>query len=165
MLTPEQYAALKADINNTPALASLPNNSDGAFAIRAHYTQAGSPDFFVYRTSVPVATEIMRNGFDWTRVDNLTVGKSRIWEYMTAAGVIDPSQANVRAGIIAVFVTAADEGMRLAIFNHCQRKANRAEKLFATGGGTTVTEQGTGPATMTFEGALLLDDIIAARNS
>ncbi len=163
MLMPEQYATLKANILATPELADQPMNADGHFAIRAYYTQVASPDYFVFRTTVPV-TEIMRNGFDWTRIDNLTVGKARIWEFMTIAGSIDPSQANVRAGILATFGTAGDLAMRTAIFAHCQRKANRGEKLLATGAGTTISEQGIGPASMTFEGTFSLQDIEIARN-
>jgi hypothetical protein len=103
----------------------------------------------------------MGNGFDWTRVDNLTVGKARIWEFMTTLGVINPSQANVRAGILAVFGTAGDLAMRLSIFGHCQRLATRVQKLFATGAGTTVTEQGIGPGTTVVE-SINYQDVLEA---
>jgi len=43
--------------------------------------------------------EIMRNGMDWTQVDNLTVGKARIWDWMTKLGSFDASKVNIRAGI------------------------------------------------------------------
>lgn len=162
-LTPQQLATLKADILADPALAGQPNNSDGHFAIRAAYLQVVSPTFYVWRSAVTTA-KIMQNGFDWTRVDNLTVGKARIWEWMVQTTTLNPSQANVRAGILAVFGTAGDLGMRNAIFGHCQRAANRGEKLFASGAGTSTTDQGVGPATMAVEGAFTLDDIEAARN-
>lgn len=162
-LTTAQLQALKADIAASE-FAGLPNTADAAFTIAAAYNQPAAPTFFVYRTNVPV-TEIMQNGFDWTRVDNLTVGKARIWEFMTVAAVLNFSQANVRAGILATFGTAGDLAMRQAIFDHGQRPAKRAEKLFATGAGTTVSEQGFGPAVMAFEGNLSLQDIQDARNS
>jgi hypothetical protein len=163
-LTTAQLQTLKAAILADPTLAAKPNNTDGNFDIAAAMNAIATPDFFVWRTSVPI-DEIMRNGFDWTRVDNLTVGKSRIWEWMTAIGTIKPNQDNVRAGVLAVFTTALDQPNRLAVFGHCQRQATRAEKLFATGTGATTTDQGVGPAQLTFEGNLSYQDVTSARNS
>jgi hypothetical protein len=163
-LTPEQNATLKAAILADQELNAFPNNTDGAFGIAALLNQPASPSFYVWRSTVPIS-EIMQNGFDWTRVDNLTVGKSRIWEWMMATGVLNPSQSNVRAGVLATFGVAADLATRLAVFGHCQRLATRIEKMLATGTGTTTTEQGVGPATMGFEGAISYQDVDTARNS
>ena len=164
MLTPAQNATIKAAILADPTLNAQPNNSDGAFAIAAALNQNAVPDFFVWRTSV-TPIEIMQNGFDWTRIDNLTVGKARIWEFMMSTGVVNPSLANVRSGINATFTSGADAATRQAAFNHCQRLATRAEKLLATGLGTTTTDQGVGPAVMGFEGYLSYQDVDTARNS
>lgn len=164
MLTTQQLAAVKADILANPTLAAYPNTADGAFEIAAYYALNATPNLFVWRTNVPI-DEIMFNGFDWTRIDNLTVGKARIWEEMIGLGHINPAQANVRAGVLAAFGTTGDLAMRTAIFGHCQRPANWLEKLFATGIGTTTTDQGTGPATMVFEGTVSYIDIQQARNS
>jgi hypothetical protein len=163
-LTTAQKATLKAAIIADQELNAFPNNTDGAFGIAAILNVKASPDFYVWRSSVTI-DEIMQNGFDWTRVDNLTVGKARIWEWMTAVGTVKPSLANVRAGVIACFTTAGDLGNRNAVFGHCQRLATRAEKLFATGAGTTTTDQGVGPAVMGFEGNLSYQDVDEARNS
>jgi hypothetical protein len=163
MLTPSQLTTLKANIIADPVLSALPNNDDGAFQIMTAYNLSAVPDFFVWRTTINVA-DIMRNGFDWTRVDNLTVGKARIWEFMTSAGTLDPSRANVRAGFEACFsVEAGDQSTRQGIYNECQRLATRAEKLFAAGAGTTSTHHGIGPATMAFTGSISLNDVLAAR--
>lgn len=163
-LTSPQKAIIKAEIEADQVLNAYPNDSDGAFAIAAALNQAATPDFYVWKSSVAV-NDIMQNGFDWTRVDNLTVGKARIWEWMCSVGVLHPNQANVRAGILAVFTTAGDLATRQAAFNHCQKLATRAEKLLATGTGTTTTDQGVGPATMGFEGILSYQDVYEARNS
>lgn len=162
-LTTAQLQAIKADIAADGTLNSKPNNSDGNFEIAAIYNQAASPDFFVWKTSVTV-TEIMQNGFDWTRVDNLTVGKARIWEFMTAIGTIRPNQANVRAGIEACFsVEVGDQTTRQAIYNHSVRLASRIEKLLATGSGTAPSHHGVGPATMESEGPISYSEIEQAR--
>ena len=163
-MTPSQLTALKAAILADPTLSALPANSDGAFEIARLLNLNATPDFFVWRTNVPI-NEIMSNGFDWTRVDNLTIGKARIWEWMVALGNINPSEPNVRAGVLAVFTTAGDLANRVAVFGHSQRLATRAEKLLATGTGTTTTDQGVGPATMGYEGFLSYQDVEAARNS
>lgn len=163
-LTSEQLQTLRTAIDADPALSAFPNNPDGAFEIAAALNLAASPDFFVWRESVLIS-EIMGNGFDWTLVDNLTAGKSRIWEWMTALGVINPSQANVRAGIIAAIsgTGAAFPTMRTAVFGHCQAKASRFEKLFATGSGTTSNDQGVGPASAIVKGPVTYTDVLAAR--
>lgn len=164
MLTAPQLVTLKAAIEADPALAAKPMNSDGHFDIAVVLnSEIAAPDFYVWKSSVPV-NEIMNNNFDWTRVDNMTVGESRIWEYMTQLGAIDPSKANIRAGVNEAYKgTAQDDAMRLAIFGHCQKRATRAQKLFAIGAGSTTTNAGAGPAMMTVESINAMD-VEAARN-
>lgn len=159
MLTTEQQAALAADIAADPAFASLPHNSDGAYAIALIYNQIVAPEFVVWKTRV-TRDEIMQNGFDWVEVDNLTVGKARIWEWLFAneQQSIDAAKANVRAGIDECWKgTAAKLAVRAQVYTHCKRVATRAEKLFATGTGSDET-----PATMTYEGSLSYYDVQTA---
>ena len=138
-------------------------NSDGDFAIAAAYNLTATPNYFVWKPSV-VVNDLMLAPFDWTRVDNLTVGKARIWDWMGQVGIIDPSQANIRAGINACFsVAVGDAPCRQAMFNGSQRLATRVEKLFATGTGTATTDLGVGPSVMGFEGPLSYQDVSAAR--
>ena len=116
-----------------------------------------TPEFVVWKTSV-TRKEILQNGFDWTRLDNLNVGKARIWSDIFVDGVINPSKSNVRAGIEAVWVgTQADLDVRAAVYVHCKRSATVIEKLIATGTGTT-----NDPATMAAEGPIDLDTVIAS---
>lgn len=160
VLTPAQQATLKADILADPVLSAYPSTTDGAWDIAAKYNKVSAPAFYVWRTDVP-ADEIMRNGMDWTQVDNLSVGKARIWDWLTKLGTINASKTNVRAGIDACWVgTAPMLAVRTAIYLHLNRAATRFEKLFATGTGTTVS-----PATMTLEGSVNYQDVEAARNS
>ena len=159
MLTDAQKTALAADVANDPAFADLPHNSDGAYAVAAAYNLPASPEFIVWRTSVS-QDEIMQNGFDWVRVDNLSVGKARIWEWLFSnqQRAMNPSKINVRAGIDETWKgTAADLAVRAAVYAHCTRAATRAEKLFATGTGTVAS-----PATMTQDGALSYNEVQAA---
>lgn len=156
-LTTAQLAALKADILADPVLSAKPMNSDGAFDIASAYNLDASPAFVVWKSSVS-AQEIMSNGFIWTAVDSLTVGKARIWDWMTRYGSINPSKANVRQGLADCFGGAS--AMATAIMPHLKRNATRAERLFASGTGSDAS-----PGSMGFEGNLSYQDVEAARNS
>lgn len=159
MLTTQQLQALKAYVDT---------NHSGIYeqSTANLLNEAASPLFRVYK-SVTTEAEIMLNGFDWVRVDNLSVGKARIWDWLfRVTGSIDPSKQNIRNGINECWKgTAQDLAVRAAIYLHCFRPATVAEKLFATGAGTAPDVDGNGPATMAFEGSITLDDLIQAANS
>ena len=146
MLTTEQSAVLKAAISADPTASAFALVGDDIAL--AEWLNAPTP-FIVWRTDVH-QDEIMQNGFDWVQVDNLTVGKARIWEWLFANDkrVINAAKANVRAGIAECWKgTAAMLAVRDAVYAHCMRAATKAESLLATGTGTTAI-----PGTMTFEG-------------
>ena len=165
-LTNAQKETIKADILANADLNAHPNTADGAFAIAEAYGQQAVPTFFIWKPEETPVTQIMGNGFDWVRVDNLSVGKARIWEWMQVTGDIKGYNANVRQGVLACFTTAGDTTMRLAIFGHLQRTAKRIEKLFSTGAGLTTTDQAVGPGTTTWvQGNPTYTDILEARNS
>ena len=158
VLTQPQLAAIKAWViaNNNSLFDQSSVNLLNAIA---------SPTFNAYRTEVAMS-EIMLNGFDWTRVDNLSVGKARIWDWLVNADpvnqAINPSKSNIRAGINAVWIgTAPDLAVRAAVYLHCFRPATVAEKLLKTAGAGTVCDAaGDGPATLGFEGNVTLQDVI-----
>jgi hypothetical protein len=178
-LTPAQLQTLATDLAdnvNTVLVAGVPtainavaHSPDNAVAVAAWYNLAAVPSFRVYRSAVPMK-EIMLNGFDWTRVDNLSVGKARIWEWMTEADpfnrAIDPSKPNVRSGINSVWVgTAADLAVRAAVYVHCHRAATNAERLYvASGAGTAPDQAGDGPGTLAVEGILTASNVDTAWN-
>ena len=117
--------------------------------------------FVVWKTSVSAEQVMSSPEFAWTRVDNLTNGKARIWDWMIrgSSGTFNPSNANIRAGIDAVWVgTAADLAVRAGVYDTCKRVATVAEKTLATGTGTTQT-----PGILTFEGSVSMQDILAIR--
>lgn len=137
-LTSLQLQTLGAYIATVPEWNALPNDSDAAFFIAGELDKPASPAFTVWRTSVR-QDEITQNGFDWVRVDNLSVGKARIWEWMfgNTARSFNPTKDNVRAGIAECWKgTAADLAVQAAVLAHCKRSANGYEKVFAAGTGT-----------------------------
>ena len=152
-LTPEQQATLKAAILADSALNQI--YTDGDLGALATALNADSSTI-VWRSSV-TQDEIMQNGFDWVGVDNLSVGKARIWEWLfdNATRTFNPSKVNVRAGIAETWKgTAADLAVREAVYAHCKRSATVLEKLFATGTGTTQS-----PALLGVEGDISWYDL------
>ena len=91
-----------------------------------------SPSYFVWRSKVTLTDVQASNTFDWTRVDNLTVGKARIWDWMfNSVDSMEPWRGNYRLGINAVWVgSAADLDVRTSVNLSCQRAVTNFEKLF-----------------------------------
>ncbi len=159
-MTNDQLLTLRDYILSVPAWAALPVNSDTSYFIADELRKEATPAFVVWRSSV-TQDEIMQNGFDWVRVDNLSVGKARIWEWLfdNQSATCSPSKINVRAGIDECWKgTAADLAVRAAVYVHCKRNANVLEKLFATGAGTAAS-----PATMVVEGGVSYQQVDQAR--
>ena len=146
-MTPAQLTTLRAAVLADPTGAAFFQAPGHAAGLQAYLN--GDSTFIAWRTSV-TQDEIMLNGFDWTRVDNLSTGAARVWEWLFDNGLkaFNPSKANVRAGIEQVWKgTAADLAVRAAVYVHCKEAASVAEKMLATGTGT-----GANPGLRTFEG-------------
>jgi hypothetical protein len=160
MLTEAQLQALAAAIRSEtdPAVVA-------AYAIRndvALTEWCNAPGtFIVWRTRV-TQDEIQLNGFDWVQVDNLSVGKARIWEWLfnNTNRSIDASRANVRAGIDECWKgTAAMLAVRAAVYAHLKRPATHAEQIFATGTGTDAD-----PGLLVLDGSVGINEVSRALN-
>jgi hypothetical protein len=154
-MTPQQLTTLKAAIlaELDPAFVLLRQANDET-GMAAWYNSPSTKT--IWRSSV-TQDEIMQNGFDWVRVDNLSVGKARIWEWLfdNSRASINPTKPNVRAGIAECWKgTAADLAVQSAVLGHCKRLASRVEGLFAVGAGTDLT-----PSVTSFEGSVTAQDI------
>lgn len=154
-LTTEQRDTLKAAILADPALVpwttgATTNNNGLVDAMNA----ASNPAFIVWRTTVPVNE--YRDALVWTEVDGLTVGKARIWDWVTGGMTlpIEASKPAVRQGLADCW--AAITATRPALLAVAKRTATRAEGLLATGTGSDAS-----PGTLTFEGNVTLNDILA----
>lgn len=157
MLTTQQGDVLKAYVLADPVLSLIVPSTDNAFIVADALNVEAAGPWIVWRTAVTL-DEIMQNGFDWTRVNNLSVGSARCWEWLfkNTDIAINPSKANVRAGIEEVWKgTAADLAVRAAVYVHCKRPATIAEKMLSTGDGTDAI-----PATMGHEGRLVYRDVL-----
>jgi hypothetical protein len=158
-LTDQQKATIKADILARPEFAGAPLTVDGSAPIADFYNANVSPGFYVWK-SVVTEKEIFDNGLDWTLIDNLTVGKDRVWQWLFKDGKADPSKPNVRAGIEEVWKgTAAMLAQRAIVLGHCKRLASNVERLLASGTGSEAV-----PANIGFEGTVSPVDIYYIRS-
>lgn len=151
-----------------------------------------SPEYRVLREAVPVR-EIIANGFDWTRVDNASVGQARIFEWMCSVFSVDAGNGRsltnideqVLRGIGEAWkgnTPAAQMDHRRAILAHMHRPARVWEKLYVRAAGnwnvaTNGDQSGNPGSTMNpallgigsdgglLEGEITLDNLIAAANS
>lgn len=166
ILTAAQLLILKADILADPALAAQPATPDGAFAIAAAYSLVPTPDFWVWRTQISqseivgVTTPAPDNTtWSWTIYIARSQAERDGWREMFAdTGMINVSRPNVRQGLQDIFSGAGGAAQRTHLLTIGRRKANRVEKLFATGTGSTAA-----PATMGVEGDLIYQDVLLAR--
>lgn len=126
-LTVEQFDLLKTAVRAEPTLTQA--ILDGADYLVKQWLDTPTT-FYVWMSSVH-ERELML-AFDWTRVDNLSVGKERIWSWMFRFGTINPSVPEIRAGLAAVWTgTVADNAIQAAVLNRCKRVANNAERVLA----------------------------------
>lgn len=148
-LTTAQIDTMRTVVQNEPSLAqAIIDKVDNVIA--AWCNTEANPAYVVWKTKVTDKDVMLASGFDWTRVDNLSVGKARIWDWLFRFGSIDPNNANVRAGIDAAWVgTAGDLAVRASVYAQCRRNATNLEKALATGLGTVVS-----PSTAGFEGEI-----------
>ncbi len=165
MLTTPQKTALKAAILADNILAAKPNNSVGNLEIAQAFAAVASPDFWVWKSFVAdqdiYAVTVEGVSWSWTIYIGRSQGERDAWRQMVnMAGGLNPSLAQVRTGIADIFSGAGGAAQRTFLLTLGRRLANRAEKLLATGTGSTAS-----PANMGFEGTLTTDDIEAARNS
>ena len=146
-LTTEQNLLLKNwALSDTEASTCITNGDDGCLTNRFN----AASTFVVWKTRVSQDEIMQSSTFDWTRVDNLTNGKARIWAYMfdNQSKAINPTNANIRLGIDATWVgTAADLAVRASVYEKCKKFATNAEQVLSSGTGTTVS-----PGILSFEG-------------
>lgn len=152
-LSNSQMLALKAHILADPALAALTSGPGADYATIAEALNATSnPNFTVWKTSVPVAA--YREVLVWTEVDGLSVGKARIWDWVTGGMTLslEPFKDAVRQGLADCW--AVNTATRPALLELAKRIATRAEGVLATGTGSNAN-----PGKLTFEGTIQASDI------
>jgi hypothetical protein len=159
-LSPTQSVALRVDIAADPVLGALAHTPDNAQRIADAYNLAASPAFTVWKTTVSI-TEV-GDKFNGAELAALTTGnQSRLQTIALYSGAgVNPSLADRRAFFDDVFSGAGGTVTRGALLALWKRLATRAERLYATGTGSSST-----PGTLVEEGALTLQNVQDAWNS
>ena len=167
-LTAAQYQALKTFILADPTLSAQPMDGNGNDTIQIALNAVAAPDFWVWKSFVTdqdIYSQTTADGTSWSWPAFIarSQGERDGWrEMVNMAGGVNPSLANVRQGIADIFSgsTNSAPAQRTHLLTIGRRKATVAEKLFATGTGSTAT-----PATMGFEGTITDNDVDTARHS
>ncbi len=191
-MTPAQLTALKAYINNIPALAAFPMNTDGYIDLAKALEAKASPNFWVWATDVDVQT--VKDAIVWANLtpadapDGTQAWANRSLQcqgkqfnlqlILPISGTMNGAKSNVRVGL-----KDALQGVRsgaggatqnagwAAVRNALARTASHVEKALADVSqldtdGATVLDGSTRAmaAMMTFEGPPSALDVELARN-
>ena len=156
-MTPEQTALLRPVVQAEASLAEARRTGDDG-AIARWLNAPASPAFIVWKTRV-TREVVLGSGFDFTQVDNLTVGQARIFDWLFESGVMNPSLPSRHTAILEAWKgTPAKVAVGTYVLSQCKRSATRAEKVLANGTGSDAV-----PATMTWESQVTADECSSLR--
>lgn len=132
MLTDAQQTILAADIRANSDQTVIDALAVGdTFELARLYNLDSA--YTVWREDVTPAE--YREGLVWTEIDGLTVGKARIWEWITQSMTqgFDATSANIRSGLNECFsgLTTATNLIPIA-----KELCTIAQELFAVGAGS-----------------------------
>lgn len=176
-MTPDQLVILKAALLADPDLSA--NIASGNHGAILNYMNADSnPAFIVWRTSVKI--EEIYDAINWSALtpadapDDTQVWLNRslacqgkqfnLQTLLTGRMTISGAKLTIRAGLQDA-LTGVPSGVGGALVNAgwasvksaLSRTATRAEKIYATGTGTTSS-----PGSLVFDGKLVMYDIVQA---
>ena len=165
-LTSAQNTTLKNHILATPDLNAVPATYDGAYALADLLNAIASPDFIVWKVllheqEITSLTSAENTVWSWPAFISRSVGEQTGWARMfNGTYTINPSLAQVRAGIADIFSGGTGAAQRTHLLAIAKEKATRIEKLLATGTGTTAD-----PATRVHVGNISPMEVYMARIS
>lgn len=154
-LTNAQLVVLKTAIQTEvdPTFVGFRNSNDRS----SMATWFNLPSTTVVWKSSVTRDSVTVEGFDWTQVDNLSVGQGRIWDLLfdTQSKAINAAEPGKRAAISECWKgTAAKVAVATFVLSKCTRFASKFEALYKVGTGTALS-----PAVAPIEGNLNRDHI------
>lgn len=157
-LTPSQITVFAAHINaNTDPNIVAWRQAGETGQIANWYNQPTSPAVIAWKTKVTIPQ--VGETFVATGLAALTSANNerlRTFAAWNPSGVT-PSRADHRTFFDEVFSVAAGASTRAALLALWKRTITRGEQVFMTGTGTDVS-----PGTVTFEGMITNEDVVAA---
>jgi hypothetical protein len=162
-MTPAQLATLKTAILADPVLAAVtrgPGTDYGAIA--AAMSAPAAPTFVVWKLTIP--TSAIGTTISYVALAAMTSANQTQLDLFLKLNTQEwPPTAGIRAFFANTFSgTLGGEGQltRDAMEALYRRSATRAEKVLATGTGTTLS-----PATLNYEGGLSLGEVASMFNA
>lgn len=165
-MTPAQKATLKTAIQATPAANAFYVNGD-LTGLADFLNTNVAPAFWVWRPDVSRAdiyalpndlpVSGAQTGFwNWTTYKNQAATEQNAWVQMFMGDQTNFAFDNVRAGVSAIFTGSAQAtAQRDHVLAIGRRAASFAEKVLATGAGTTAS-----PAVMSHTGPISSSELI-----
>lgn len=146
--------AILAETDPTFVAFRQANNEEG---MAAFYNATASPAYVVWRSRVTRqdiynTTSAEATTWNWTTYKAQAVSEQNAWTQMFMGDEANFAQPNLRAGVAAIFGAGnAQTTHALAV---AKRNANRGEKVFGTGVGSTAS-----PAVVAVEGTFTAQNI------
>jgi len=192
-LTPSQAAALKAAIDSTPAWAAFPNSTDGHIDLAAVLNKQAAPDFYVWRTNVPVSqvlaavdqskytpqdviSDVVTDLAVLTRMQIREIRSQTklmlFQDYVLGQQAMNCAPGVVRKGLLDAVskVPAGLNGAEVTpgsplatLFGSLRRLATEGERVLCQASDPSDTTSGVTARVMTFEGNLTAADVAQAR--
>lgn len=135
-LTLQQLQTLKADIQSRHALWANGTQQVSNEDVAAFYNSTATPTVNVWKPEVTI-TEL-NSVIDWVSMTALTVEKQLAFQTMIWSFKIDMTDAQVRAGIDAIFGNPS--ATRTGILNVGKKAASYIEAMFSTGGAVKTSQ-------------------------
>lgn len=127
-MTPAQLSTFKAHILANAALVAerAASNHSG---IAAHYNSAGTG--VVWRPLITAAE--LNTAVVWTEYATLTAVLQNCFQAMIAAGSVDGTNTNIRAGFASIFAGTGAAVTRANLVTLAQRVPTKLEMVYMTG--------------------------------
>ncbi len=127
-MTPAQLLAFKTHILANAGLVTE-RATNNHTAIAAHYNSAGTGA--VWRPSIEASE--LNTAIVWTEYAALTAVLQNCYQAMVAAGSVDGSNTNIRAGFASIFAGTGAAVTRANLVALAQRVPTKGEMVFMTG--------------------------------
>lgn len=153
-LSPAQASTLRNNILASELAAKCVGTGDGPYDIVVAYNLPASPAYVIWRAQYTPEQKAAAIDAGITQLDALTASKREVllwWANRT-------HDARTAAAQTAMSdMTGSQNTLKAALQDGAKRNATRAERVFATGTGSTAS-----PGTSAIEGAITLVDVLAA---
>lgn len=135
-LTQAQLEVLEADIKSRPSLWANGTQQVSNEEVAGFYNSIATPTVNIWKPNLTIRE--LNSAIAWADMIAISTNSQLAFQSMIWANEIDMTDAQVRAGIDAIFGNPSTS--RTGILNVGKRPATYLEALFSTGGATKVSQ-------------------------